>query len=188
MKRRRSLDARREIRPRTAMHQGTASAWPWEGRAQSPSAGWRWTVFRRNHPRRSGHLPSVKISRLMMAFPSGGEDGYVGLTEQVLSHACAKDWAGREEPWRERCPAGDRSRVARACRIDPVPPCLTPTGPVRAGPGPGAGHSPADPGSGAARPCRGGLVAGGVRSPARWPAVGGDRGAAARRCCAGVGE
>ena len=51
-----------------------------------------------------------------------------------------------------------------------------------------AGHSPADPGSGAARPCRGGLMAGGVRSPARWPAVGGDRGAAARRCCAGVGR
>jgi hypothetical protein len=34
-----------------------------------------------------------------------------------------------------------------------------------------AGHSPADPGSGAARPCRGGLVAGGVRSPARWAAT-----------------
>jgi hypothetical protein len=65
----------------------------------------------------------------MMAFPSGGEDGYVGLTEQVLSHACAKDWAGREEPWRERCRAGDRSRAARAGRIDPMPPCLTPTRP-----------------------------------------------------------
>jgi hypothetical protein len=67
----------------------------------------------------------------MMAFPSGGEDGYVGSPEQVLSHVYAKDWAGREEPWRERCPAGDRSRVARACRIDPVQPCLTPTSPVR---------------------------------------------------------
>jgi len=38
--------------------------------------------------------PSVKrpsafgqISRLMMAFPSGGEDGYVGSPEQALSHA-----------------------------------------------------------------------------------------------------
>ena len=44
------------------------------------------------------------------------------------------------------------------------------------------------PGPAAARPRRRGMVAGGVGSSARWPAMGGDRGAAAPRLRARVGS
>ena len=50
------------------MHLGCSIGLAVGGSCQSSSVGWCWAVFRRNHPRRSGHLPSVKISRLMMAF------------------------------------------------------------------------------------------------------------------------
>jgi hypothetical protein len=43
-----------------------------------------------------------------------------------------------------------------------------PTGPLRAGTGPGVGHGAINPGPAAARPRRRGLVSGGVRPPARW--------------------
>jgi hypothetical protein len=43
-------------------------------------------------------------------------------------------------------------------------------------------------GPAAARPRRRGLAACGLRSSARWPAVGGDQGAAAPRCGARVGK
>ena len=69
------------------MHLGCSIGLAVGGSCQSSSVGWCWAVFRRNHPRGSGHLPSVKISRLMMAVRSGGEDGYVGSPEQALSHA-----------------------------------------------------------------------------------------------------
>jgi hypothetical protein len=47
----------------------------------------------------SAKRPSAvgQISRSTTAFPSGGEDGYVGSPEQTLSCSLAQDWAGRED-------------------------------------------------------------------------------------------
>jgi hypothetical protein len=57
------------------MHLGCSIGLAVEGSCQSPSAGWCWVVFRRNHCRRSGHGLEGQDGRSMMGLPSGDEDG-----------------------------------------------------------------------------------------------------------------
>ena len=69
------------------MHLGCSIGLAVGGSCRSPSAGWRWTVFRRNHRRRSGHLLRAicfgKTSRSMMAVTSGGQDGHAGSPSKL---------------------------------------------------------------------------------------------------------
>jgi hypothetical protein len=118
-----------------------------------------------------------QTSRSMVAVSSGGEDGMPARPSR-LCHTPERK-TGLDA--RNHGVSGAEPAIGRNCPSGlswSVPPCLTATGPVRAGPGPGVGHRSVDPGSGAARPRRRGLVGGGC-SPAWWPAVGADRGAAA---------
>ena len=111
----------------------------------------------------------------------GGEDHGVSGAEPAIG----PELAGRVElfraalgvPAQQRFLTGTKPRrsvtfARQGCRAGT--PYLTPTGPVRARPGLGVGPGSVDPGSGAARPCGRGLVAGGgVRQHGgrRWAAT-----------------
>jgi hypothetical protein len=107
----------------------------------------------------------------MMAVPSGGEDGHVGSP----SRRCHPPERNTGLEARNHGVSGAEPAIGPELpeRVEQVRAgCLPPTGPVRAGPGPGVGHGSVDSGSGTARPCRRGLVARGVGSSARrWAAT-----------------
>jgi hypothetical protein len=93
------------------------------GSCQSSSAGWCWTVFRRNH--RSAKRPSAcgKTSHSMMGRAERHEDGHAGSPEQAPVTLR-----------RERLVWTPRKRGLQVTGLDlpkrverSVPPCLTPT-------------------------------------------------------------
>src|SRR6266508_2345587 len=154
----------------------------------SSTAGWRRAVFRRNRPRRGDHLPAVTPVARRWACQAMVRLGMPRSPRGAVSH-CEEDRCGRRGGVRrERGPAGERPGPARAGRTGPHGPARRRPRPLRAGTGPGAGHGPVDPGPATTRPRRRGVVAGGVRPPARRRALGCDRGAAAPRRRTGVGE
>ena len=127
-------------------------------------------------------LLSVGPSRSMLAVPSGDEDGHAG-SPSGLCHTHERetgldarnhrvsgaeptigpDLSERVEQVRAALPGADRTRFEQ--ELDQA-----------------FGPGQVDPGSGAARQRRRGLAACGLRSSARWPAVGGDRGPASAGC------
>src|SRR6266508_4570712 len=109
-----------------------------------------------------------EAGRSLLRLPSDGEDWRARVAPSRLCHTSdRKTSLDDEEACGERGRAGDWPRPAGAGRADPRGPTRRRPRPLRAATGPGAGHGPVDPGPAATRPRRRGVVAGGVRPPAR---------------------
>jgi hypothetical protein len=128
------------------MRLGVASAWPWEGRAIIQC----WML----------------LDRIPAESPYGGQDRHVGWPEwktgldarnmvSGAEPAIGPELSARVEQVRAALPDADRARFEQD-------------------PGPSVGPGSVDLGPPAARPYRGGLVAGGGCASAGRPAVGGD--------------
>jgi hypothetical protein len=122
-----------------------------------------------------------QTSRSMVAVSSGGEDGMPARPSR-LCHTPERK-TGLDA--RNHGVSGAEPAIGRNCPSGlswSVPPCLTPTGPGSSRIWARRWTWPVEPGSGAARSYRRGLVAGAGCAPAWWPAVGGVRGTAAAGC------
>jgi hypothetical protein len=162
-------------------------------------------VSRRRRPTEPGHSQACRTCCPSTRRPPADADRHrrqrwsvcceqspvAGLAEGWRGQACRVARAGpvtlmsARPVWTaRRVVAWPSGRPARTCRSGSswsVRRCPTPPRPLRAGAGPGAGQCSVDSGPAAARPGRRGVVAGGVRSSARWLAVGSDRGGRAKR-------
>jgi hypothetical protein len=116
------------------------------------------------------------------ACPGGGDDWLQARPSRLCHTTERRTGVDGEEAWRERDPTGEQPGPARAGRAGARGAARRRPQPVRAGAGPGVGQGAINPGPAAARPCRRGLVSGGVR-PAGTAVSGGQR---PRRGCAGV--
>jgi hypothetical protein len=145
---------------------------PHRRRASYRALGGVGAVFRRNHRRRGGCLLAVRPGRSTLGLPSGARTGMKGRPSRLRHTTERKTGLDGEKAWCEGGGVGDRPGPAAAGRAGPCGSARRRPRPVRAGPGSGTGHCPVGPGSGAARSRRRGVVAGGVRPPARrWAAT-----------------
>jgi hypothetical protein len=157
---------------------GAALAWPWKGRASHRVLN--------GVGRYSGGITVGEAAmgfkgqdgRSMMGLTSGDEDG-MEARPSTLCHTTARR-TGRTLRRRDLRVTGSVGGPGLPERVELIRAALPDADRARFDQDwTRLGHGPVDPGPAATRPRGRGLVAGGVRSPAQRPAVGGDRGAAA---------